>query len=581
MKNCIGVRPPTANNPKCAHQTIGMLKSIYIRNFAIIDKLELGFFTGMNVLTGETGAGKSIIIDALYLALGKRADRSVARDPNNKVEVAATFDISAATPHAIAWLKEHDFYMGYDCILRRVISSGGKSKAYINDSPCSVTMLHHIGGLFIDIYGQHEHQSLIHKDKQRELLDGFAGNKKRVTRLAALYRLWKDLTDQLQHIESKEENTRSQLEWLQYQHYELERLDVNKDEYEELHDQYMRLSHAGELHEKSMDISLQLAGESDDALYDRLHRMTSELEKFVSIDERLKGPLDDLQSIHIQLKDTAGTLRDYAEQLSPDPRALQTLGERIAAIEEIARKHKVKPAQLFALRASIATELQALEHERKDTARIKRSIHETECQYQTLATEINAARKQAADELNEKISNHMQSLGMRGGCFQIDVQTRDYTAPTLNGPDDIQFTVGTNPGQSPRPMNKVASGGELSRLGLAIQITTVNNLKIPTLIFDEVDAGVGGATAEVVGRHLRRLSGEAQVLCVTHLPQVAAQAHHHYKVDKLEQDGGIATEISHLTKDARIKEIARMLSGIKTTQNTREHAKEMLCQIGT
>ncbi len=557
-----------------------MLKSIYISNFAIIDKLELDFFAGMSVLTGETGAGKSIIIDALYLALGSRADRSVARDPNKKVETVAVFDISAAT-QAITWLKEHDFYTGYDCILRRVVLSNGKSKAYINDSPCSATMLHHIGSLFIDIYGQHEHQSLIHKDKQRELLDSFFDNEEKAAKLTTLYHLWKDLTNKLQDIETKCENTRSQLELLQYQHQELERLDVNKDEYEKLHDQYMRLSNAKELHKKSMRASLQLAGEDDNTLYDQLYHMISELEKFVSVDAELKTPLDNLQNIHIQLKDTASTLRNYAEQLSFDPQVLQALGERIATIEEIARKHKVKPSRLFSLRMSIEEKLKTLKNERGDTAKIKKSIHETEYQYQALAKEISSSRKQAADELNEKISDYMQSLGMQGGRFQIDVQTKNYTEPTRNGLDDIQFMVSTNPGQSSQLMSKVASGGELSRLSLAIQITTVNNLKIPTLIFDEIDTGVGGATAEVVGKHLRKLSNEAQVFCVTHLPQVAAQAHHHYKVDKQERNSAITAKISHLEKDARIKEIARMLGGIEMTQNTHEHAKEMLCQIRT
>lgn len=555
-----------------------MLKSIYISNFAIIDELELDFFAGMSVLTGETGAGKSIIIDALNLTLGNRADRSVARDASKKVEVVATLDISCIK-EAISWLEERDLYTGYECVLRRVISEDGKSKAYINNTPCSVTVLRSISDLFIDVYGQHEHQSLMRKDKQRELLDSFSGNEKRIEKLATLFRLWQSLNNQLQIIESNQENMLSQLELLRYQHKELEQLSLNKDEYEELNDQHILLNNAKELNEGSMRLSQQLAGENDDAIYDQLNHIISELEKLSSTDRELNEPLDSLQSIHIQLKDIANSLRGYSEQISSNPQELQLLEERIAAIEEIARKHKVKPSQLAPLQASLQAELAKLEGSHEDPDKLKKSMQEAEHHYRTLAKEISSARKQAAHELNQKITDSMQSLGMQDGRFYIDIQVKKSPELSLSGLDEIQFMVNTNPGQSLRPMNKVASGGELSRLSLAIQMATANNLGIPTLIFDEVDSGVGGATAEVVGRHLRKLGNDAQVFCVTHLPQVAAQAHHHYKVKKSEQDGSITTEISHLTETARIEELARMLGGIEMTRNTHEHAKEMLRQI--
>ncbi len=555
-----------------------MLKSIYISNFAIIDELELDFFAGMSVLTGETGAGKSIIIDALNLTLGNRADRSVARDANEKVEVVATVDISS-TKQAISWLEERDLYMGDDCVLRRVISVDGKSKAYINNTPCSVTVLRSISDLFVDVYGQHEHQSLMQKDKQRELLDSYSDNENRIEKLATVYRLWQSLNNQLQIIESNQKNTLSQLELLRYQNKELERLSLNKDEYEELNDQHILLNNAKELNEGSMRISQQLDGENDDAVYDQLNNIIKELEKLSSTDRELNEPLDSLQSIHIQIKEVSNTLRNYSEQISSNPQELQLVEERIAAIEEIARKHKVKPSQLVPLQASLQAELEKLEGSHEDPDKLKISMQEAENHYRTLAKEISSARRKAANELNQKITDSMQSLGMQDGRFYIDIRVKKSLELSLHGLDEIQFMVSTNPGQSLRPLNKVASGGELSRLSLAIQMATANNLGIPTLIFDEVDSGVGGATAEVVGRHLRKLGNDAQVFCVTHLPQVAAQAHHHYKVKKSEQDGSITTEVSHLTETARIEELARMLGGIEITRNTHEHAKEMLRQI--
>ncbi len=555
-----------------------MLKSIYISNFAIIDELELDFFAGMSVLTGETGAGKSIIIDALNLTLGNRADRSVARDANEKVEVVATVDISS-TKQAISWLEERDLYMGDDCVLRRVISVDGKSKAYINNTPCSVTVLRSISDLFVDVYGQHEHQSLMQKDKQRELLDSYSDNENRIEKLATVYRLWQSLNNQLQIIESNQKNTLSQLELLRYQNKELERLSLNKDEYEELNDQHILLNNAKELNEGSMRISQQLDGENDDAVYDQLNNIIKELEKLSSTDRELNEPLDSLQSIHIQIKEVSNTLRNYSEQISSNPQELQLVEERIAAIEEIARKHKVKPSQLVPLQASLQAELEKLEGSHEDPDKLKISMQEAENHYRTLAKEISSARRKAANELNQKITDSMQSLGMQDGRFYIDIRVKKSLELSLHGLDEIQFMVSTNPGQSLRPLNKVASGGELSRLSLAIQMATANNLGIPTLIFDEVDSGVGGATAEVVGRHLRKLGNDAQVFCVTHLPQVAAQAHHHYKVKKSEQDGSITTEVSHLTETARIEELARMLGGIEMTRNTHEHAKEMLRQI--
>jgi len=577
-KSYAGARNPITQDPKRYSPSEHMLKSIYISNFAIINELELDFYAGMSVLTGETGAGKSIIVDALNLALGNRADRSAARDANKNVEVVATLDVSTIKP-AATWLQEHDLYAGDDCVLRRIITPDGKSKAYINSTPCSVTVLRSISGFFVDVYGQHEHQSLMRKDKQRELLDSFSDNEKNIEKLAALYRLWQSLKNQLEIAESNQESTISQLELIRYQHQELEQLSLNKDEYDDLNHQFIRLNSAKELNQGGTRIAQQLSGESDDAIYDQLSSVIGELEKLSVKDEGLKESLENIQSIQIQLKETANTIRDYSEQISSNPQELQLLEERITAIEEVARKHKVKPSELVALQASIQADLERLESNHENPEKLKQSMFESEQHYRTLAKIISTARKSAANILNKKISDSMQDLGMQGGRFHIDVQAKKLPELSLTGLDDIQFMVQTNPGQSLRPLNKVVSGGELSRLSLAIQMATANNLCIPTLIFDEVDTGVGGATAEVVGKHLRNLGSGAQVFCVTHLPQVAAQAHHHYKVKKSEQGHSIATEIAHLTETARAEELARMLGGIEMTHNTQEHAKEMLRQV--
>ncbi len=554
-----------------------MLKSIYISNFAIIEQLELDFFTGMSVLTGETGAGKSIIIDALNLALGDRADRSAARNAGKKVEIVATIEISNLN-EVTAWLQERDLQAGDDCVLRRVVSPDSKSKAYINNTPCSLTVLRNLGDLLVDVYGQHEHQSLMRKDKQRILLDNYASNDTKTEKLATVYRLWQSLNNQLQKILNNHENTLSQLELLRYQNAELEQLGLGNNEYEKINEQYLRLNSAKELIEGCNRMSQQLAGDNENTTYDHLSSTVSELEKLSRSDSMLEEPLEELQSIHIRIKDIANTLRDYSERISTNPQELQQLEERISAVEEIARKHKVKPTELVSLHSSIQAELNSLENEHENPNKIKNAMQEAELHYQMLAKQISSSRKLAAKKLNKKITDLMQSLGMQGGQFQINIQPKKTQELSLNGLDDIQFMVSMNPGQSLLPIQKVASGGELSRLSLAIQMATANNLGIPTLIFDEVDAGVGGATAEVVGRHLRKLGNDAQVLCVTHLAQVAAQAHHHYKVNKFEQDDSVSTEISHLTENARIDELARMLGGIEMTQNTHEYAKEMLSQ---
>ena len=462
--------------------------------------------------------------------------------------------------------------------MRRVINKDGKSKAYINNSPSSVAALRSLGDLFVDVYGQHEHQSLMRLDMQRQLLDGFANNSKYIEKLAAVFRLWQSLKNQLEIAETNQADTRAKLELLRYQFQELEELNLQAGEYEEINEKFVLLNNSKELNENSMRISQQLAGDGDNSIYDTLSSLISDAEKYAAVDNELNEPLEVLRSIHIQTKEVAAHLRNYSERISSNPQELQILEDRITAVEEISRKHKVKPKELLAMHTSIKKELDTIEGGHDDPDKIRASMQEAEQLYRTTAKKISSARKKAANELNEEITESMQALGMQGGRFHINVEPKNSTELSLNGLDEIQFLVNTNPGQSLRALNKVASGGELSRLSLAIQMATSNNLKIPTLIFDEVDTGVGGATAEIVGKHLRKLGNSAQVFCVTHLPQVAAQSHHHYKVNKFEKNESIATKITHLAEGDRIEELARMLGGVELTKNTQEHAKEMLRQ---
>jgi DNA repair protein RecN (Recombination protein N) len=554
-----------------------MLKSIFIKNFAIIDELELEFYAGMSVLTGETGAGKSIIIDALNLALGMRADRSVARDDKNNVEVVVNIDASNSKD-AITWLKEHDLDNGDECILRRIISIDGKSKAYINNSPSSVAALRSLGDLFVDVYGQHEHQSLMRLDMQRQLLDSFANNHEQIEKLASVFRLWQSLKNQLKIAETNQADTAAKLDLLRYQLQELDELDLKPGEYEEINENFILSSNSKELYDFSMRISQQLADDDENSIYDTLSSLINDAEKFSAIDEDLNEPLESLRSMHIQTKEITKFFHKYSERISSDPHELKILEDRITAVIELSRKHKVKPEELADKHVSIKEELSAIESDHGDPEKIQVSMQEAEQLYRSSANKISSARKKAANELNEQITESMQTLGMQGGRFHISVEAKKSTELSLNGLDEIQFLVSTNPGQPLRPLNKVASGGELSRLSLAIQMATSNNLKIPTLIFDEVDTGVGGATAEIVGKHLRKLGNNSQVFCVTHLPQVAAQSHHHYKVNKIKKNQSITTKITHLSEDDRVKELARMLGGIELTKNTQEHAKEMLHQ---
>lgn len=554
-----------------------MLTHIHIRDFAIIDELELEFGPGMSVLTGETGAGKSILIDALGLVFGDRAAADTVREGADRAEITLDLDIRHQN-EAQQWLRKRDLEAGEVCLLRRVIARDGRSKTYINGTPTSLQLVRQLGEMLVDIHGQHEHQSLLRGETQRLVLDARAANHELLARLAACYRELRALNLQLQNLTAHGRERDDRLDWLRFQVRELAELDVGADEFATLDEEHRRLAHADRLKEASWAAYLALYETDEDSMDARVGRTVAELETLRDLDSRLGEPIDLLSEARAQLREAASELRRYADGLEVDPQRLRWVETRLASIHDLARKHRVAPAQLRNRRAELEAEMYALQDPEFDLEGVHTRLEGLQNDYLSMAKTIHAARAAVAGELGSAVTGAMQELGMAGGRFETRVEFSDKDSPSAHGLDRIEFHVSANPGQPVKALRTVASGGELSRISLAIQIIAARSLSIPTLIFDEVDAGVGGAVAEVVGRHLRSLGEHRQVLCVTHLPQVAAQAHHHYQVFKRTDGRTIRTQVVALETEPRVEEIARMLGGVELTDKTRAHAREMIGQ---
>lgn len=554
-----------------------MLTHIHIRDFAIIEELALDLQPGMSALTGETGAGKSILVDALGLVLGDRADSAAVRHGASRAEISATFDLGQVR-RAVDWLIDHDLDAGDECILRRVISRDGRSKAYVNGSPATLQDLKELGEMLVDLHGQHEHQSLLHRDVQRELLDAFADNGARLTRVAEAYRRWRSLHERLQTLTAQGGEREARVELLRFQVQELAALALKPGEVEELNEEHARLAHAGRLLEV-VQVAHQVLYEAEDQSVDSLlaHQVHA-IEGVVEHDPALRGPLELLASAQIQLREAADELQRYAERLDLDPARLQWVEQRLAEAHDLARKHRVEPAELPVHLERLQEELTSLDGAAHDLGALQAELATSERAYQEACAELSKARMQAARRLNQVVTAAMQGLGMEGGHLEIAVTPAEDERYSPTGLDQVEFQVSANPGQPVQPLAKVASGGELSRIALAIQMIGARRVTIPTLVFDEVDAGIGGAVAEVVGRQLRTLGADHQVLCVTHLPQVAAQAHHHYQVTKQKGRDSTRTGIVALSADRRVQEIARMLGGVELTAQTLAHAQDMIAR---
>lgn len=553
-----------------------MLTHLHIRNFALVEALELSFEQGMSVLSGETGAGKSILLDALGLTLGDRADSGVVRHGSERAEISASFTTNGL-PVVNAWLEEHELAMDSECILRRTVSIDGRSRAFINGQPLPLQMLRELGEQLVDIHGQHAHQSLLKREVQRQLLDDYAEHGPLLKQTAQSFQQWHQLQHELEQLQRLAGERDSRLELLRYLVEELEALQLQPEEIVALDEEHGRLANVSQLQEGAQRAATQLYEEDETALLSLLQRTVHELQELQEIDPALAPTNELLETAAIQLREAAGELRHYVDALDNDPERLYIVEQRLAAIHELARKHRMDPEQLPPLLEQLQQELAELESAGTRLDGLQRRIDTTLADYHQAAGKLSKGRTQAAKTLADLIGKNMQQLGMGGGRFDITLTPIEAIA-SAHGQETVEFQVSANPGQPLRPLSKVASGGELSRISLAIQVISAGKEGIPTLIFDEVDVGVGGGVAEMVGRQLRALGTDRQVLCVTHQPQVAAQGHHHFRINKSSDKGDTRTTVEVIQGEQRVAEVARMSGGIAITEQTLSHAREMLKQ---
>jgi DNA repair protein RecN (Recombination protein N) len=553
-----------------------MLTHLQIRDFAIIDAAELELAAGLTALTGETGAGKSILVDAVLLAIGGRADAGVVRHGAERAEITATFELERDSP-AREWLGAQDIEAEGEVMLRRVIGSDGRSRAYINGQAQPLNQVRALGELLLDIHGQQEFLTLTRRETQRELLDAHGGHESLLGPVASLARACRAVDAELGALRSAAAERDSRLELLRYQVRELEALALAEGEAEELAAEAQRLAHRGRLAETAQAaLGWVYEGEGHDA-HALAGRALAALRGASELDAQL-APLGALLAeALIPLQEAGRGLGAYLESLEVDPKRQEHVESRIASIEQLARKHHVTPAELAPVLGRLGTELQALERAETTLGELEAKRAALAKDYAAAAGRLTTARRKAATLLGEAVTSLMRGLGMPGGVFEVEVATPADAGIEIAGPDVIEFRVSANPGQPPKPIAKVASGGELSRISLAVQVAAAREVgRTPCMIFDEVDAGVGGAVAEMVGRELASLGRRGQVLCVTHLPQVASQADQQVRVAKLSDRRSSRTVLTVLSRDERVEELARMLAGVEVTASAREHARQLL-----
>tara|TARA_Y100000310_G_scaffold202942_1_gene203178 strand:- start:2352 stop:4022 length:1671 start_codon:yes stop_codon:yes gene_type:complete len=550
-----------------------MLIHLSISNFTIVDQLDLEFSDGMTVITGETGTGKSIMLDALGMALGDRSDSGVLGHRKERAEINATFDI-CANAQVQEWLRARDLIEDEsdDCILRRVISKDGRSRGYINGHPSTVNDLRVLGDMLIDIHSQHEHQSLLIGETQRRLLDEFGANTDLAHSVADLFSAWQARQRELNDLSSATEEQSARLPLLTYQAAELQELAIGEGEHGELEVELKRLSSA-ETSLASCQQALAIISADEEPITAQLSRALSLLRDLENDD--LKNTIELLTTSHIQLEEAGSDLGRYVENFEIDPARLKQVEERLGKIYEISRKHRTTPAELHALAGRISAELDELGNVDATMDALEENVEQLRSEYFAEAEELDRARTKAARTFEKQVTAQLKSLGMPAGQFEIKLMPIDTSQPTAHGLSNTEFRICTNPGQAARPLNKIASGGELSRISLAIQVIVANTSHIPTLVFDEVDVGIGGGVAEVVGTLLRKLAAKGQILCVTHLPQVAAQGHQHLHVSKATRGKTTETHVVLLDAAAKVSEIARMLGGLEITDQSMAHAQEM------
>lgn len=547
-----------------------MLQELSIQNLALIEKLTLNFKTGFTTLTGETGAGKSILLDALGLALGERADSSLVRYHTPRAEVTAQFDIRAL-PHIQHWLAEQDLDDEDLCMLRRTVNAEGRSKAYINGRPVPASSLKTLGDFLIDIHGQHEHQSLLSANQQLTLLDAYANHTPLLMQTKQDFNAWQTLNKRYETLNAAQTDFQSRLDLLSFQQNEFAEINPTEGEFETLSEQQSTLSHANEIKQACQFCYDNIEGET--GATEQIQNAISALEEIIEYSPALAGTIQQLNSSLIDIQEAASEVQHHAEQIELDPEQLTMLDERLQALFALAKKYTIEPEQLVEKHLQIKEGLSQLEHSDTELESLKAEIEQAWSNVQQSAETLNKSRQKAGKKLGKIVTETMHTLGMPNGLFEIQLAQ---TSATAKGVDKAEFLVTANKGQPLQPLAKVASGGELSRISLAIQVATAEVASLPTLIFDEVDVGIGGGIAEVVGKKMQQLGLHKQILSITHLAQVASHGHNHWRIEKQTKGEATFTQVSELTTEHRIEELARMMGGLTLTEQTLNHAKEML-----
>ncbi len=552
-----------------------MLTHLSVSNFTLVDHLELELKPGMTAITGETGAGKSILLGALGLALGDRTDAERVRAGASRADITASFDLRAIVA-AQAWLASNDLQQEdnpQECLLRRVLGADGKSKAYVNGQPATLQQLRTLGELLIDIHSQHEHQSLLVKDTHRRLVDEFAGQMELARQVRQAYREWQSRLEHYLHLRDNAAEVSARFQLLSYQASELEQLGLQPGELARLESEQRSLANAEDILRGSQQLAAFCSDEQQ-GLSVNLHRALHILRNLPEKSAALGAAEELLTSAQIQVEEAQHEIERHIDQFTLDPERLLQVEERLSVIYDLARKHRIQAEELPGFMERLGAELAQLEGGDAKLDQLAKQVAQAEEGYRQLAEQLSAKRNKAGSSLAKQVNEQLKALAMEHAKLSISLLPLD--KPSGNGLEDVEFLISTNPGQAPRPLAKVASGGELSRISLAIQVVTAKTSATPTLVFDEVDVGIGGATGEVVGRLLRQLGERGQVICVTHLAQVASQAHQHLQVVKHAGKKSAQSTLVELQGEAKVEEVARMLGGIKVTEQTLAHAREML-----
>ncbi|HSR64242.1 MAG TPA: DNA repair protein RecN [Xanthomonadaceae bacterium] len=553
-----------------------MLRQLAIRDFAVVSATELEFGPGLTVISGETGAGKSLLVDALDFLSGSRADSGIVRHGAERAELSAQFDLGDA-PEAAAWLREAELDEGDDCQLRRTLRADGGSRAWINGRPVTLAQLAELAGRLVEIHGQHEHQALLSRSSQLALLDAYGRHEAEATAVREAAQAWSSLLRE-RDLLSNQGDVSDRIGWLEHQLGELQRESLEPEAIAELVASHRRHAHSAGLITTCESVVARLAGDEGPALARQLQQVRGELARQAEHEPRL-GEVDAmLDSAAIQIDEALSLLEQVRADLDLDPAVFEELDRRLGRLHDLARKHRATPETLAAQRDALFSELEALQRAGERLRTLDAEIADAAAHWQQAAAALRARRGEAARALSDATTALVAELGM-GGRFEVSLEAAETHRPDPNGSERVEFLVAANAGQPPRPLRKVASGGELSRISLAIEVAALGLDAVPSMVFDEVDTGIGGAVAEIVGQKLRALGAKRQVLCVTHLPQVAAQGHAHYRVSKAEHDGVTQSAVQALDAKAREEELARMLGGVEVSKEARAAARRLLRNV--